>query len=138
MTWNRAIKWAIPLAVVAVWGLIFFRSTNRPDILQALAGCYTSTASGDPDAPMSLQVNASGWLLAHADRTRVTGYQDKSGDALLPEKKLVFDRYNRSRIEFDAKSPLIIRASVDHTALTALDDVGQRDVVFRRIACGPS
>ena len=133
MNWSAAAKWAIPLAAVGGGAWLMLRNTDRPDVLQALVGCYEG---GDATTPIMLQVE-SGWLIARNDRTRVSGYSSKAGDALLPEKKLVFDRYDRSRVEFDTRSPLLIHASTDHQLLTAIDDVSDRDVVIRRVPCGP-
>ena len=132
MTRGWAATGATLLLAACAFSWLMLRNTDRPDVLKALAGCYHSV---DRTRDIWFRVDPAGWLVIPNDRIRVSGYHDKNGDALSPDKELIFDRYNRSKIGFDTRNPLLVRASADHRSLVVIDDIGGGDVTFQRVFC---
>jgi len=116
-------------AIVLVWGYLLFSSTNQPELLPAMTGCYT--APGQP----RISIEPPGILRFGHEEVTVTGYHDKVGVALLPVKGVYVDSQDHDRLELDS-SVLLIRFSDDRKSFIVPDYRRGPGTQFVRTVCG--
>jgi hypothetical protein len=122
---------AIVLAVMVGWAFILFEPNNHPQIVEAVAGCYRTA-----DSSSVFRIQREGWLVVDHDQTKVTGYEDKAGEALLPDAKvLMIDIGDKAKLVLDSGNPLLLRISADHRELTIPSET-IAPVSFQRTPCG--
>jgi len=117
------------LAIPLLWSYLRFSSTNQPELLPTLTGCYT--APGQP----RISIEPSGILRFGREEVRVTAYHDKGGVALLPVKGVYVDSQDHDRLELDS-SVLLIRFSDDGQSFEVPDYRQGTGARFVRTACG--
>ncbi|MEP7005399.1 MAG: hypothetical protein ABI810_05425 [Sphingomonas bacterium] len=115
-------------AIALVWGSLLFSSTNQPELLPALSGCYA--APGQP----RISIAPRGILHFGREEVTVTAYRDKVGVALLPVKGVYVDSQDHDRLELDS-SVLLIRFSDDRQSFVVPDYRQGAGIRFVRTVC---
>jgi hypothetical protein len=121
----------ILVTVIGIWGVIFFRSNSRPNLLPELAGCYRGPATL---ARRDVRISKSGEMSSGNVKVTISINLDKVGIAFLPTEKIVMNSVGDSGIVKRSGYPSLLRIADDHRSFLVPDENGP-DVRFDRVAC---
>lgn len=121
----------ILLIVIGIWGVMFFRSNSRPNLLPDLAGCYRGPATLRRPG---VRVSKLGEMSSENVKVVVSINLDKEGISFLPAEKIVMNLAGNSGIEKRSGYPLLLRIADDHRSFLVPDESGP-DVRFDRVSC---
>ena len=120
---------AVVVVVVAIWVILFRTSDNRPEIMPALVGCYTSESQGNFQ---KMTVTKSGRLIYGSQNTSVVPYEDKQSLSLLPSLKVIVS--GDRGIQFVAGNPMLLRIDADKQGFVVHSEDAE-SVRFRKSSC---
>ena len=119
---------AIILVVIAASGVVIFQSSDRPDLLRAVVGCFRSSTAG---GAMVVRINSNGEFITPLGQTTISVTEDKNGLSILPAKKVIAQ--DRGAL-ITGGYPMLLRLSPDRRSfIVPGEDVP--DVRFERTAC---
>jgi hypothetical protein len=119
------------LIVIGIWGVMFFRSNSRPNLLPELAGCYRGPATL---VRREVRVRKSGEMSSGSVKVAISINLDKVGISFLPTEKIVMNLVGDSGIVMRSGYPSLLRIADDHRSFLVPDENGP-DVRFDRVAC---